>query len=67
MATTAVSKTQIKISSNLLQSIFRELQTIRKELSLIIPTEDIEEYVNPKRVKRSYQRALKRFPISSSL
>lgn len=67
MNTVTAPKTKNKISSNLLQSIFKELQIIRKELSLIIPQEDIKEYAHSARIKKSYQRALKRFPISSSL
>lgn len=56
-----------KMNSILLQSIFMELQIIRKELLLIIPQEDTKEYAHSARIKKSYQRALKHFPISSSL
>ena len=59
-------KTQIKnresITSNEIQKILEELRLLRQEVRLLLPQEDLEDYADPERIKRSYQKAIKQYP-----
>lgn len=48
--------------SNMLQTILEELRLLRKEVMILLPQEDLEDYANPDRIKHSYQRAIKKYP-----
>lgn len=45
-----------------LQAILEELRLLRKELILLLPQEDLEDYEHPERIKKSYQKAIKKYP-----
>lgn len=47
---------------HLLNLVLQEIRTLRHEFSLLLPYEDIEEYEHPARIKRSYQKAVKKYP-----
>ncbi len=59
-----LKKNKDRKNENILNDIFKEIRLLRKEVSLFIPTEDIESYSNSKRIKNSYKKALKQYPIS---
>lgn len=47
----------------LLNQVLQEIRILRHEFSLLLlPSEDIEEYEHPDRIKRSYQKAIKKYP-----
>ncbi|OGP31175.1 MAG: hypothetical protein A2073_07275 [Deltaproteobacteria bacterium GWC2_42_11] len=46
----------------LLNLVLKEIRSLRQEFYLLLPQEDIEEYAYPERIKRSYQKALKKYP-----
>jgi hypothetical protein len=46
----------------LLKQVLLEIRILRHEFSLLLPSEDIEEYEHPDRIKRSYQKAIKKYP-----
>ncbi len=46
----------------ILSVILKELHSIRQEINLVLPQEDIKDYSRPSRIKRSYQKALKQYP-----
>jgi len=52
----------ITVSPKLMRDILEELRLLRKEVMLLLPQEDLEEYVHPDRIKRSYEKALKNYP-----
>lgn len=49
-------------SPQILLAILEELKLLREEVKLLLPQEDLEGYANPERIKRSYRKALKKFP-----
>ena len=46
----------------ILKRVVQELHSLRKEFSLLLPNEDIKDYTDGIRIKRSYQRAIKTHP-----
>ncbi len=48
----------------LLKQVLQEIRILRHEFSLLLPSEDIEEYEHPDRIKHSYQKAIKKYPPS---
>lgn len=62
------SQTKVKQSNQapdkMLRSILQEIRLLRYEVRLILPTEDLQEYAHPKRIKRSYENALKAYPAN---
>lgn len=48
----------------LLNLVLQEIRFLRREFSLLLPYEDIEEYKHAARVKRSYKKAIKKYPPS---
>ena len=50
------------ISPQVLQYILKELRLLRQEVMLLFPQDDLEAYAHPKRIKSSYQKALKKYP-----
>lgn len=55
------------ISSRMFQAILEELRLLRNEVTLLFPQDDLEDYANPDRITRSYQKAVKKYPPVSSL
>lgn len=53
-------------SAVLLRSILREIRLLRNEVGLLFPYENLEEYAHPRRLKRSYEKALKQYPPVSA-
>jgi hypothetical protein len=51
-------------SDKLFKKIIEEIKILRREINLIFPLEDIEEYKHPKRIKRSYERAIRKYQPS---
>ncbi len=49
-----------------LKDLFREVRTLRREVSLITPTESLAEYRHPKRILASYKKALTAHPIHAN-
>lgn len=49
-----------------LRSILEEIRLLRNELSLLFPSEDIEGYAHPARIKHSYEKAIKQHPPVST-
>ena len=54
--------TKTRVEPNVLKAILDELRLLRQEISLVLPQEDLKGYAHPARIKRSYQKALKRYP-----
>lgn len=61
-----VAATKIKNETldarQILHLVLKEIRSLRQEFYLLFPQEDIEEYVHQTRIKRSYQKALKKYP-----
>jgi hypothetical protein len=51
----------------LLQAILDEIKLLRSEMTLLLPHDNLEDYEHPERIERSYQKAIKQYPPSSSL
>lgn len=56
------SSATITIPSSIAQAIFEELKLLRKELSFILPQDDLENYSHPKKIRASYEKAIKNHP-----
>jgi len=54
--------TKEKTKKNITIRILQELQLLRRQVSLILPQESLKDYSHPQRIKRSYQKALKKHP-----
>jgi hypothetical protein len=50
------------VPSKALKAIFEELRLLRNEVMLLLPQEDLEEYTHSNRIRRSYQKAVKKYP-----
>ncbi len=55
----------IKIPSKIIKAIFEELRLLRNEIGLLLPQEELEGYTHPDRIRRSYQKAIKKYPPAS--
>lgn len=44
------------------RALSRQINGLRRDIELVIPSESITEYSNPKRILDSYNRAVKKFP-----
>lgn len=52
-------------TKNRIQKIEREIQELWKtvnEVMPFLPYEDLNDYAHPERIKRSYQKAIKKYP-----
>ena len=49
-------------ASEMFRTLLGEIRRLRQEIFLILPQENLDEYANPRRIKRSYQKALKQYP-----
>jgi hypothetical protein len=57
-------KERAKPTQTLLNQVLKEIRILRHEFSLLLPSEELEEYEHADRVKRSYQKAMKKYPPS---
>lgn len=55
-----------KISPNIFEKILKEVSMLRKEVSLLLPQEDVEDFVHTERIKQSYRHAIKEYIIQLS-
>ena len=57
------TKTKNRIAtSKILQNILEELRLLRNEVTLLLPQDDLGDYAHPERVRRSFQKAVKKYP-----
>jgi hypothetical protein len=49
-------------TNHMMQQILKEVQSLRNDLALILPAEDINEYEHSDRIQKSYHSALKEHP-----
>lgn len=64
MSNKTLEKIKLHESSTILQAILKEVRSLRDDLLFFIPQENLDDYKNAVRVKRSYQKAVKRYPPS---
>jgi hypothetical protein len=50
-------------TSTLLNKILTEVKTLRREVSFFIPAENISEYDNSANIKKSYLKAIQKYPL----
>jgi len=65
MASKVVSNIQSEariVNPKMMWSILAELRLLRKELLLLLPQDDLGDYVHRERIKKSHQKALKKYP-----
>jgi len=64
MATIQTKTRETAVSTDhLLKLVLGELKSLRKEFAILIPQEDLAEYAHARRVKRSYEQALRTNPV----
>lgn len=51
-----------RASSAVLKTILQEVRVLRQNLLFFLPPEGLEDYAHPERIKRSYQKAIKKYP-----
>ena len=59
-----VKKADGKSLPKILETILKELRLLRSEVTLLLPQEELEEYAHPERIRASYQKAVKKYPIA---
>jgi len=57
-----MSKLAYAPKENITIKILEEIKKLRQEVSLFMPQENLEDYSNPKRLRKSYEKALRKFP-----
>ena len=50
------------IPSKILQTILEEIRLLRKEVMILLPQDNLEDYAHPERIQRSFQKAIKKHP-----
>ena len=58
----AKAKDKTPPTRGLLNQVLREIRILRNEVSILLPSEDLEDYEHSDRIKRSYQKAIKKYP-----
>ncbi len=48
-------------TEKLMRDVLKEVRELRREVSLVIPTESLSGYAHPKRILTSYRAATKRY------
>ena len=57
--------TNIAMSSLMVKAIFDELKLLRKELSFVLPQDDLSDYAHSEKISSSYKKAVKKYsPIA---
>ncbi len=54
---------KIQAPYKIAQEILKEIRLLRNEIALLFPQDDIEEYEHSDRIKKNYERAIKKYPI----
>ncbi|OGD31803.1 hypothetical protein A3C91_00035 [Candidatus Azambacteria bacterium RIFCSPHIGHO2_02_FULL_52_12] len=55
-------KTREVETAHMLQVILKEVRLLRNEPTLFFPQDDLKGYAHPERIKRSYRKAVRRYP-----
>lgn len=50
------------VAPKILQDILGELRLLRLELTILLPHEDVVDFAHPRRIRRSYENAVKQYP-----
>lgn len=45
-----------------LNKVLRELKALRRDVSLVLPSERITDYRNPKSIRDAFKKAMKQYP-----
>ena len=56
---------QLKTKNQVLNKedlILEEIKLLREQVMLLLPQEDLDDYAHPRRIKKSYQEAVKQYP-----
>ena len=56
------TKTADKSSADILKAILKEIRSLREEFFLSSSSEDLDDFAHPSRIKKSYLKALKKYP-----
>ena len=48
-----------------LETIYRELKALRREVAAMVPVESVKDYAHPTRIVTAYKRATKKYPALS--
>lgn len=48
----------------MLRAILDEIRLLRNELIALLPSDELEDYAHPRRIKHSYLKAIKKYPPS---
>lgn len=51
-----------KLLEKNLNKVLRELKELRRDVALVLPTEKITDYENPKSIKVAFKKAMKQYP-----
>ena len=57
------TKTTIEKNEDMLEKIFEQVSMLRREVSLLLPEEDVEEFEHVDRIKQSYHSAIKKHSL----
>ena len=49
-------------TEKLMRDVLKEVRGLRRDVSLILPTESVSGYAHPRRLVASYRRATKLYP-----
>lgn len=65
------TKANVRVETNtasprVFKTILEEIRLLRNEVALLFPQDDLEDYAHPHRIRRSYQKAVKKYPPVSS-
>lgn len=60
--TKMTARTNSSRSRPTLETVMREIRTLRDTVLFLMPQENIADYAHADRVKRSYRNALKQYP-----
>ncbi|MBI4118921.1 MAG: hypothetical protein HY452_01515 [Parcubacteria group bacterium] len=42
--------------------ILDEIKLLREQVLLLLPQEDLNDYIHPQRIKKTYAKAIKKYP-----
>ncbi len=45
-----------------LEDVLEEVQALRREVGMFMPTESLDDYNNPKEIVAAYREAVKKYP-----
>lgn len=56
----------VAINNTLLEHILSEVRTLRREVSLFMPSESLKDYNNASDIKAAYRKAASMYPLHGS-